>query len=89
MLTPHLQLILELIKNNWNFISTPCSLPSWSGQGQLTFSPLLLMVLGIMVVREIEMYDVCWIYLARERDQSWTLVYVWKCMKFFNYLRTY
>jgi hypothetical protein len=32
------------VKNEWNFISTPCSEPSWSGQGQLTFSTLLLMV---------------------------------------------
>ena len=32
------------VKNEWNFISTPCSMPSWSGQGQLTFSPLLQMV---------------------------------------------
>ena len=33
------------VKNEWNFTSTPCSMPSWSGQGQLIFSPLLLMIL--------------------------------------------
>jgi hypothetical protein len=32
------------VKNEQNFISTPCSVPSWRGQGQLTFSTLLQMV---------------------------------------------
>jgi hypothetical protein len=32
------------VKNEWNYVSTPCSVTSWSGQGQLTFLSLLLMV---------------------------------------------
>jgi hypothetical protein len=32
------------VKKEWNIISTPSCVPPWSGQGQLTFSPLLLMV---------------------------------------------
>ena len=42
-----------------------------------------------MVVEEIEVYDVCWIYLTEDGDQWWALVYLWKCVKFLFYLRTY
>jgi len=42
-----------------------------------------------MVFEEIELCDVCWIYLAVERNQCWAFVYVWKCVKFLSYLSTY
>ena len=32
------------VKYEWSFTSTPCSMPSWNGQGQCTFSPSLLAV---------------------------------------------
>jgi hypothetical protein len=42
-----------------------------------------------MGVEEIEVFDVCWIYLAQDRDQSWALLYVWKYVTFLSYLRNY
>ena len=42
-----------------------------------------------MGVEEIEVYDVCWIYLAQEREQWRALVYVWKCLKFPSCVRAY
>ena len=42
-----------------------------------------------MVVEETEVCDVCWIYLTEDGDQWWTLVYLWKSVKFLSYLRTY
>jgi len=42
-----------------------------------------------MVFEEIEVYDVCWIYLTEDGDQWWALVYLWKCAKFLSYLRSY
>jgi hypothetical protein len=59
------------VKNEWSFTSTPCGMPSWHGQGQCTFSPALRMVEEIMVVEIIVVYDVCWIYLAQDRDHWW------------------
>ena len=46
-------------------------MPSCSGQGQLNFSPLLLMVQEVMGVEVIQVYDVCWIYVAQDRDKGW------------------
>jgi len=42
-----------------------------------------------MVVELIEVYDVCLIYLAQDRGQSWAVVYMWKYVKFLSYLGTY
>jgi len=42
-----------------------------------------------MDVEVIEVYGVCWIYLAQDTDQWWSLVYMWKCVKFLTNVRTY
>ena len=42
-----------------------------------------------MGVEELEVYGVCWIYLAQDRDQWRALVYVWECAKFLSCVRAY
>jgi len=42
-----------------------------------------------MGVEVIEVYDVFWIYLVQDREQWWSLVYIWKCVIFLTNVRTY
>ena len=42
-----------------------------------------------MVAEVIEIYDVCWIYLAEVREQSSDVVYMWKCVKFLSNVKAY
>jgi len=42
-----------------------------------------------MVVEIIEVYDVYWIYLAEVREQSFAVVYMWKCVKFLSNVKAY
>ena len=43
----------------------------------------------MMVVEEIEVCDVYWIYVTEDGDQWWALVYLWKCVKFLSSFGTY
>jgi len=42
-----------------------------------------------MFAEVIEVYDVCWIYLAEVGEQSCAVVYTWKCVKFLSNVKAY
>jgi len=42
-----------------------------------------------MFAEVIEVYDVCWIYLAEVREQRSDIVYMWKCVIFLSNVKAY